>query len=165
MDSVIIDILPGLINTAMKEMEQTPKVEEVLDFLEHKKEPDPDTDPDPESEFEDEEEEEEDEDGEEEGLDLDLEEEDEASTISAQVILYAIPHEFNSMKAIQYMTPNVQLIDVEQLNEYPDWLRGIPSVLDIQSGRVYEGTFCIKYMREQTRQEKTSTPGNPSSIE
>ena len=63
---------------------------------------------------------------------------------STKYILYVRSNDANSVRAIRSADPNtIHTVDVSQLQEMPHWLGGVPTAVDVLTGRVFEGTNCL----------------------
>ena len=70
-------------------------------------------------------------------------------------LLYIVPAEVNSKKALQMVQQNHELQqdiwvqDVRMLNPpLPPWLNGVPIMVKRATGEVYKGTACLDFVRE-----------------
>jgi hypothetical protein len=73
--------------------------------------------------------------------------------MSKQFILYAIPNESNSNKALSMVRTNLDhTCDPTKLQNLPEWLTGVPTILNLESKDVYEGTQCLLYMQKRNQE-------------
>ena len=79
-------------------------------------------------------------------------------SVVCKYLLYVIPNEVNSQKAIQSVTENnVQIVDVKSLKKKPDWLKGVPTAVEVSTGRVYEGTNCLLLLKSDIEELNVNT--------
>ena len=72
-----------------------------------------------------------------------------------QFVLYAIPDERNSKKALYLSRPLVdQVFDPLRMRKRPSWLSGVPTIVDLKTKAVYEGTKCLLYMQKRNNSER-----------
>ena len=68
---------------------------------------------------------------------------------SPKYILYVLPNDANSQRAIRCAPDAIHVVDVSQLPEIPHWVRGVPTAVDVSTGRVFEGTNCLGILTAQ----------------
>ena len=80
------------------------------------------------------------------------------TSVVCKYLLYVIPTEVNSQKAIQNVTENnVQIVDVKSLKKKPDWLKGVPTIVEVSTGKVYEGTHCLLLLKNDIEELNVDT--------
>ena len=65
--------------------------------------------------------------------------------------MYVLPLEDSCIKAMKYSAATkapVLECDVKRMLSRPDWLDGVPSLLDRKSGLLYKGTNCLKKLQQ-----------------
>jgi hypothetical protein len=68
---------------------------------------------------------------------------------AAQFFVYYRKGEANSNKALAWChgLDKVRVEDVDQVDEWPPWLNGVPIVVDRSDGSVYKGSNCLLLLR------------------
>lgn len=67
-----------------------------------------------------------------------------------QYVLYAVANDKNSKKAVYLSRPNLDHVyDPTQLQRRPSWLKGVPTIVHVESKVVYEGTNCLLFMQRR----------------
>lgn len=74
-------------------------------------------------------------------------------------LLYIVPDNVPSQKAISYSAPlfdSIQIINVNKLqpNEKPPWLTGVPILIDQQTKNAYKGTNAINFLEKFAEQKE-----------
>ena len=79
-------------------------------------------------------------------------------SVVCKYLLYVVLGEVNSQKAIQSVTENnVQIVDVKSLKKKPDWLKGVPTAVEVSTGKVYEGTNCLLLLKNDIEELNVNT--------
>ena len=64
--------------------------------------------------------------------------------------MYAVRGEVNSNKAIHFSNQNTDyLCDPRKLRKRPSWLTGVPTIVNLESKEVFEGTRCLLFMQSR----------------
>ena len=82
-------------------------------------------------------------------------------------VLYVVPEETNSQKALQLLSQHqavqedVWVQDVRILQPpLPEWLNGVPTIISRKHGEPYRGTACLQYLQHLQQ----STPNGMQAL-
>jgi hypothetical protein len=65
-------------------------------------------------------------------------------------LLYIVPNDENCEKALRFSNSRLdKVLDARKVLPKPDWLVGVPTIVDIESKQVFEGTECLKYLNKR----------------
>lgn len=79
-----------------------------------------------------------------------------------QYVLYAVANDKNSKKAVYLSRPNLDHVyDPTQLQRRPSWLKGVPTIVHVESKVVYEGTNCLLFMQRRNEEHDKAPPLSP----
>lgn len=68
-------------------------------------------------------------------------------------LLYVIPKDTNSKKAAYLSGRDTHIVNA-QLEPRPKWLKGVPTLVDIKTKAVYEGSECLKFLEFRRRADR-----------
>ena len=77
-----------------------------------------------------------------------------------EFVLYVIPGEENSEKALALAGGNVHIQDVRTIRKRPAWLVGVPTVVHREESNAYRGSAALELLRS----DQVTEPGAPAGV-
>jgi hypothetical protein len=81
-----------------------------------------------------------------------------------QYMLFVMDGDSNSLQALNLVRKKIDEVHTISLANKPTWLKGVPTIVDVQNTNVYEGSQCLLFMQKRNASESKNKTDDVDAV-